>query len=276
MSAQYFEIHIAPSDDAAARQIAELESRLAAMDEFESMISNVEVDRESDAHIVVSLDASTFIDPDELLDVIRGIGVSQMETQVFNSQVGEYSFFKDSEYFAEYADGAWQWLADPNEEEDEGSKLDPSTLPAPYRSVAQLWLKDPVAAIQSLTLDSIAGQSFADLMANIPRRRGIYWGAHPDPGIGLSAFEEMKGLPELGTGLDWYEAKTPGLDRAVVEAHMASLGAEKYRDDDEQVGWKWETGAFSPGLHFSNRIKSGLHNGECFLNVYLTAMFKQS
>ena len=133
MSAQYFEIHLTPFDDDAARAISELESRLAAMDEFESQISNLRVDRESDTHIVVSLDGSTFIDPDELLDVIRRMGVSQMEAQVFNSQVGEYSFFKDSDYFAEYAEGTWQWLEDPDEEEDESKKLDPSTLPEPCR-----------------------------------------------------------------------------------------------------------------------------------------------
>ena len=265
MSGQYFEIHVAPVDETASKALSDLESRLAAEDEFDGAVDSVSVSRESPTYVVIHIDGATTIDPDSLLDAIRGIGVSRIEAQVFNSQVGEYGFFEDDEYYAVYSEGAWRWLEDP-EGDDAEEKFDPSTLSSPFREVAELWLRDPVAAIQSVSLDSIAEQAFADLIENISMKRDIYQGSRT--GFVLSATEEVKGYPFFACGVAWEEAKAPDLDREVLAQHMSTLDVSVYRDEEEEVTWVWKSGSLDASIRYENRRRrGGLLSGVCALNL---------
>ena len=215
MSAKYLQIHIAPADDAARDRFLQFEtqvrdkkhSEIEALDgdgrlsPVETLVDQLDImsTRSMDAeHILIDAMASTNVDAEALLGFLCGLGASRLEAELFNSQVGEYEFYLDSDPVDDYDSTDWNWLQDPGDGEE---VADVSKLPSPYREVAALFEKnDLVAAFRTLTENGIAGTTFGDLAENAPATYKDYMYGRDDdePGVYLHAYREQQGSPRFG------------------------------------------------------------------------------
>ncbi len=205
MSAQYFEFFIQPSDDEAAARYLNFAAALeqANFDDVQAMdagqhldeceyldglIDEVSVNEQGSAPVVLEMDGSTTIDPEALIRFLVGLGAERIETRIFNSQVGEYLYFEDSEYRDAYGDADWRWLEEPEVddddvvEEDAAEAEDDGAIPAvghaaearrfagsplqPFLDVLGVDEHiDPRALLTTLDGDSILGRRFRDWLS---------------------------------------------------------------------------------------------------------------
>jgi len=127
MSSSHLTVHVQPKDEQALAALQHfvdcVKTRAFAaieqMDE-QQVLADIEDDFNTDMQASVQdgtlrmkFETSTSFETEGFVQFLHGAGAVDVEISIFNSQVGEFDFYKNEDYFSDYDEVQWNWLQNP-------------------------------------------------------------------------------------------------------------------------------------------------------------------
>lgn len=132
MSAQYLDIFIKPKDDEASKNISQFVGHVAKQEyekitdmDTENLLDDIEhyFDAPIDMKVrdgVINLCFDTFssFESDCFMEFLQFLGAQKLEATIYDSQVGENYYYKDTDFIENYSDYDWKWIPVPEPDQE--------------------------------------------------------------------------------------------------------------------------------------------------------------
>lgn len=127
MSSSHLTVHAQPKDEQALATLQHfvdcVKTRAFAaieqMDE-QQVLADIEDDFNTDMQASVQggivrmkFETCTSFETEGFVQFLHSAGAVDVEISIFNSQVGEFDFYKNEDYFSDYDEVQWNWLQNP-------------------------------------------------------------------------------------------------------------------------------------------------------------------